>query len=419
MNFYPDKKKVLGCKDKYGCLPSSNKVSYDGQHFVEIPSIQSMQSSFGNKSDSNVSRRLDYRYIPPELHQIYFSNASVHVDLDKYEKWENYDYNRHFSTHDWLAYAALMVIRANEGLKVKWNNLARGEFWTKEREKIYLYATAGPDYFDIIHYKNEYPFRKFPDFHLVRFNENGERLTRLKHIHRYKSGSKYRFKLVKLRDYDDIIEVCRLNTRKIIDLLKKKKFNAAAFNLGVLSHYIADCACMAHVYDYMNDNTFITKLGLDINNIQRNDLKKIRKKFEDIHFNYQTIISRRTDGRRGWISKSFLEWDEVYLFDFFKIDINDLSHRVESKAPEKAASDTAIFTLKGGEYDNARFMFNNYLKLMSDDIESLPEGWQEFSPQNKDQKILKIMVEKVQESLKTGILNINNAFNFIIENAKI
>jgi len=125
-----------------------------------------------NFDDINIPLKLNIPLGADHRHdKVFFSNANFRFKINKeeeYKDWYNYDFNRHFSTHDWLAYAALRVISNDK----RWNEFEEN-FWRQpifelsldkrpiSRLDLLLYATAGPDYRDEITFKgHSCPFEK-------------------------------------------------------------------------------------------------------------------------------------------------------------------------------------------------------------------------------------------------------------------
>lgn len=367
--------------------------------------------------------------------EAFFGNKNFLIDVDtdkKYREYEKYSYNKHFSTHDWLAYISLLVIKNNPSLVDKWNKLVNGIFWSKDMEKLYLWATAAPDYPETIKYK-DISYVKTP--HLVRFRgvekidtvdfiapyftEWGDRKTK-----RYSQKNNLGFR--------DPIEQCNIINRQMAYRFQRKEYDKIVFLLGGLAHFIGDCACMPHLFDYMGNEEFLGKLGITKKYIYPQDeVKKISDEFEKTHTRFQWMLSERTDGKEGggpkYLNNPFSR-DLNTLFEFFYFDIKDLGKRVKPLEPKRAAEETAKFTYSGGKYDNNDYMFNNYGEIFPDDWRLLPildennklkTRIRDWLPDSKKERRIKIFLEKIQDSLKSAVINITCAFDYIIDNRNI
>ena len=119
-------------------------------------------------------------------YNLFFGNINFRIKEDftkqeyeawkvkEYKTWEKYNFNTHFSTHDWLAYIPLKIIYENESLNKKWNQL-ENNFWTKpidkkgNRIKLLLYGTAAPDYPDLIKF-NSHEIKVIKKSHYLRLD---------------------------------------------------------------------------------------------------------------------------------------------------------------------------------------------------------------------------------------------------------
>ncbi len=237
-----------------------------------------------------------------------------------------YDYNRHFSTHDWLAYIPILIIKKNINLTKKWDFLDRNGFWNNDRIKLYLYATAGPDYRNLIHFGKYHDY--FPVYaHLMRFNDKGERIKKMNIIDKspiQRNGDDIRnyTKYGPSKEFMDSADACDNLEKIIIKQLKDSDLNEAVFHMGLMAHYLGDAACFPHVYDFMGDEDFFKSIHLAIKeDYSYEERKCIYEAFQGVHKHFQDMISERTDGKKDYGPSSMGNpFEECRLYDFFHID---------------------------------------------------------------------------------------------------
>lgn len=248
-----------------------------------------------------------------------------------------------------------------------------------------MYATAAPDFPDIIQYKKTYcPFGK-P--HYFRFQQGKRQGFFL--LPNISSGTieKYYKK--------DLYISCHLIEQKLFTMLRYKHYNAAVFYLGIIAHYIGDSACFPHVIEYLSDTEFCTSCS---------DMHEILLKFYMINTEYREEVSKRTCQKNS-------------LYKFFKVDLTkfDVLELVDAK---NAVILTAFNTFndslsydRHGKY-NASYMLNSYEKTMKNKWGEFNQGW--HHNHQKDHAYFYLM--KIQESLQVTIQNIIRFFNYIIQN---
>ncbi len=302
-----------------------------------------------------------------------------------YKNWFDYSYDLHFSTHDWLAYIPIQIIKQNRNLINRWDSLSRGKFWTDDRIKLFLYATAGPDYYDDINYRGtECPFSKYTHYFRL---EEGKRMS-------YRLSPDYittTFSVLKRYYVRDAYLCCYLLEEKLFATLAQDNINLSIFYMGLIAHYIGDCACFTHISDFFTDKDFnLTSLDPTT-------------RFKEINKNYREMVSERTDDRNQ-------------LYKFFQIEVS------KSKIYESVNAHRAVFrTAFNTYYDsniygnqgkfNASYMLNNYEKVIQDKWDDFQEGWQKNHVKNDAYFYLL----RVQESLQVAVQSILYFLNNIIQ----
>lgn len=302
-----------------------------------------------------------------------------------YKNWFDYSYDLHFSTHDWLAYIPIQIIKQNRNLINGWDNLVRGEFWTDDRIKLYLYATAGPDYPDVINYRDiKCPFLK--KTHYLQF----ERWKRKPYVLVPESSKTIKLSPLYVKD---AYLCCHLLEEKLFAALAEGNVNLSVFYMGLITHYIGDCACFTHIIEWFTNKDFANNLTLET----------IWTRLRDINMDYRNMVSERTD-------------DINQLYKFFQINVP------KSKLYETVNAYRAVFsTAFNTYYDSdiygiqgsftASYMLNNYEQIMQNKWDTFQKGWQE----NHVRDGAYFYLLKVQESLQVAVQNILHFLNNIIQ----
>jgi len=138
----------------------------------------------------------------------------------------NYNYDSHYSTHDWVAEAALdALVKVDPG---NWN-------WLVERKSIFLVGTEAPDSSDVSMTLDGTAVTGFHDmtYHHIYFNDDNT-------IYNNEDDAGVRAKW------------CGDSADVAMDAQKR---DLAAFYLGAMTHYIADLGSFAHVIDGVDTST--------------------------------------------------------------------------------------------------------------------------------------------------------------------
>ena len=155
---------------------------------------------------------------------------TVHTDDSLWpahlRRWWEYSYTWDFSSHDWLALEALNVLKLSTSALL-WKDSKQNDFWTSNREKIFLYATAGPDV------GNNIRIEKPPGIIFAKMDVS-------LHNYRFDPVSGYPIDNSAGIRADDM-------ARNAIRALKDGDCNVAAFWMGNMAHYIADICLWFHV----------------------------------------------------------------------------------------------------------------------------------------------------------------------------
>ncbi len=215
---------------------------------------------------------------PLELErEAYFSNInSYNTQKKNWRSVDFYDKNKMYGTHAWIAEIALDIVLEFDkqlGSNSKW-----GSFWrSAERRKLYLYGTAGPDIGDVQCTDlngNILKGKSIGAYHTAFFYANG-----------------------KIEDLEkNAVKMASEWGEEAKSYYLNKDYNSAAFCMGVMTHYLADCASFVHVYSCIE---------------------------ETIHEDFENEISYRTDSRKGINEdsafKPYSEKEED-RYEFFSID---------------------------------------------------------------------------------------------------
>jgi len=273
----------------------------------------------------------------------------------------------HYSTHHYLAEIGLDLY-----LKTA-KRISNDSFWTDDRRTIYLYASCGPDLSDaerayFIHLKvpslnliiSEEPKDISRPWHQLRFDNFGKPLTTIQWV---ELGTKqiYVGNKATSQTYNcaSRAQFWQIEAEKFLEGAKRLKgdmeelLDAAAFCLGMMSHYVADCASFQHLIDpYDVDN---------VENLSAIELLDLFEPFIDIHNDFEREISIRTDSCNK-IGKFTREKEGRYKFFVFNEEnlLQELARG--NKTPERATVDLAFNILE--IEPNAHWLVDNYNTIM-------------------------------------------------------
>ncbi len=140
-------------------------------------------------------------------------------------------YQECYSTHDWIAEAALEAVLYDSTTKNKWNDKDGAPFWTEERKVIFLMGTEAPDRGKTVTL-NDRTIRIFADknkHHLRFIRKEADPSVRMKPSDKAAAD--------RAADY----------ARRAKTVLERGECDLGAFYIGVALHYIGDMACFSHV----------------------------------------------------------------------------------------------------------------------------------------------------------------------------
>lgn len=205
--------------------------------------------------------------------------------------------------------------------------------------------------------------------------------------------------------YGDAAEVSLLLQDKAIDYFKSDNFNKAIFYLGLITHYIVDCASFPHVIDYLLDDLFVTFCSRR----ERQNYILTNIEFGKIHNNYEDMISERTYREYNFNNNEF---------NFFRIQ-QDYVEREIINAKGSISSFQAVLNVayntffdsnkwqNQGKF-NASYMLNNYNRIMRNKWKNIDFGWQDYDELDLD--IYNYLL-KIQNILQIAIINISCALD--------
>jgi len=266
-----------------------------------------------------------------------------HVNCSSPISWEVYKKGDHYGTHDWIADFALEKLIPY--LVGNWI-----DFWTVERERIYLYATEGPDNGDI--------------FYITKSGQkiSGEENVRRHHIHWKGAPDDFSEE----RTGEPAAYWAGEMARRSIGALKTGECELAAFYLGQMTHYIADVSSIVHV---ISDSS---KKSMYVEDLER-------------------IVVTKTDGT---LYKS-KHWERDYRESWFRVEKTIVPWVLQFNIwdPESLAIQVAYQTYYGdsNNYDAYEFvdllrdkyyrlyLGNNWLNLKNAERN---DEWRDHWPEN-------------------------------------
>ncbi|MFW9988195.1 MAG: hypothetical protein ACFFC3_06025, partial [Candidatus Odinarchaeota archaeon] len=284
--------------------------------------------------------------------------------------WESYSRDNHYATHDWIAEIALMKIKNDP----KWITKDGQEFWTDKRITIYLFGTEGPDFSDIIFYD----FKGLPiigmgdpTFHSVRFDNTTQAYIKMD----------IRDALNGITDVLNGKKTQKKEWEGLTTVLAKGDCDAAAFYMGMLSHYIADLGCFPHTISMDNAH----------------------------HANYEIKIAERTDCAVGLKHNTFTE---SARYECFHINLA-FPLKTLITSPTALALKLAYDTRFGakttrGECD-AEWMEGMLYNINWINIDD--DSWRYWAHNDNEYKFL----NRVEKSLQHSVEAVANALNWVID----
>ena len=292
------------------------------------------------------------------------------VDMDN---WAAYNRAYHYATHDWIAEIAVSRIRNDP----KWTTKDGQPFWTDRRILIYLYATAGPDRWTVVFNDfNGKPIKGMGDatYHRFRFDPvtreplyNWDVRNILNGINDVLTGKK-----TSNVDWDGLMHVLAVGD-----------CDAAAFYMGMLSHYIDDLACFPHLIDV-----------------------------DDVHHSaYENRVAMRTDCTEGLSTGPFLEAER---YECFLINLGFTIPPL--KTPARCAIDLGYdtrfdsrITSTAGIYD-AEWMDQNLYNVI---WPSARNDWYTEVPDPSDTTYQ--YMNRVEKSLQHAVEAVATGLNWVID----
>lgn len=252
----------------------------------------------------------------------------------------DYSYDTDFSSHDWVA---------NEALDKLWGTNQTEWQWLKIRKALFLVGTEAPDNSAISMTLDGQIINGFGDttHHHVYFNEHGT-------------------------FYDDSAALRAKSMGDLADVaIDEGKFDAAAYYLGAMTHYIADMSVFAHVAE--------------------NNVPPHLVYFDEYHSTYEGYIKTRTN-------------EHSDQEEFFKIS----SFTIGSKKPYNACLDVAWDTYKdptpsSATTRDAKWFHDNFFSTWK----------QTYATRADDTAAHQSYYDRVEETLNTAIQGCIDAINYV------
>ncbi len=295
-----------------------------------------------------------------------WKNKRDDVTGSDWTDWSAYDKDRDYATHDWIADFALDIIKLNPDQHVKWFDASGSDFWTPNRVKIYLYATAGPD-ISKVQFKSRHGQIVYGpgdvNSHKVNFDDSTKEVV-----------------------LESAAVRAQLFAQYAITALNDGDCDLAAFFLGEVTHYISDIS--------MYEHTFKKGYG------------------SSIHSDIERHVAVRTSGRLDH-DDPFVHVNREYYFnvrDAFSVT-NNINVR---ELTIKLAYDTYFDPNHQGLY-NAYNMKNmalgygmNYDNWKHETWGKNQNEWQNFQDGRKD------FINRLEESLNLAIQYVASALDWVI-----
>ncbi len=341
--------------------------------------------------------------------------------------WTKYNFDNDYSTHDFISDLALEInlkmddYLINQGLEPLWK-INHNFFWNERRRKIYLYATAGPDYCDpfnnpFINFKaitdnRQYYLREENNkfrrtWHQVRLDANGNIIRRIQWID-IKERKFYTGHFTMEQEYN-CIDRAYFWQRLAKSFIRSRHYDITSFCLGIMTHYMGDAACFLHLLDpYEID---------DINNLAANEVMKILDNFLKIHNSYEAEISLRfnSSDRDGLYTENNED-----RFKFFSINIKDMIKELISEDLDAYQATYRIAYETFLSPPTALWMLKNYERVIGRHWSEDLVGWQK-NPYwiNLNNGDTYSFLSKVEKTLNFAVLNIAHALKNTILNNRI
>ena len=245
-------------KQSFINIPNDNARVDDNERIFGADFINTRQK-MTNLSYSN-SEKYDFIFEDPEIGFITWMNGSIKEEFPSFKtnSPKDYDFNKHYGTHDWIAESALVLLHH----KIQDNEFINYIYENKDDLKLYfLIGTDAPDRFKT----------KPSKIKIYSINTNKGRPIINNDVPVVKNHENiYDDKGNLIRGRDFLSKAARDMGNQVKKELAEGNQQRAAFFLGAMCHYIADTTIYNHVIERINRKFGIINFMAKVNTLTNN-----------------------------------------------------------------------------------------------------------------------------------------------------